>query len=168
MSSDQNRLVATHKWLSLYSGFRDEPYIQCGDGVMCVPLTAEADVLFISEPTIYDHLPKLTLPAGAVDEGEAIAVAANREMQEEIGYKAERIEQLHSFRPLGRHGDTLLHVFLARDLTPSRLEGDEPYELPITRIPLSRFEQLLAANELSDSTVIAALYMTRDYIRQHS
>lgn len=168
MSTDhQNRLIATHKWLSLYCGFRDEPFIQCSDGVMIVPITTEGDILFISEPAIYDHLPKLILPSGAVDEGETPALAANREMQEEIGYRAERIELLHAFRPLARHGNTSLHAFLARDLTPSRLQGDEPYELPITRVPLNSFEPLLSTGALVDSTVIAALYMAREHIRRH-
>lgn len=166
MAESQTSLIASHRWLSLYEGFRGEPFIRSNDGVVVVPVNDKGEVLFISEPTIFDQQPVLFLPAGSVDRNETPAVAANRELQEEIGYRAERLDFLHIFHPLARHAEWKAHAFLGRNLFPSKLDGDEPYELPITYIPLSNFEQLLVEGKLHDSTIIAALYMARSFLNR--
>jgi ADP-ribose diphosphatase len=160
----QTSLIASHRWLSLYKGFRDEPFIRSNDGVVVIPLNDKDEVLFIREPTIFDQQPVLFLPAGTVDRNETPQHAANRELQEEIGFRAERLDFLHSFYPLARHADWKAYAFLGRNLIPSKLDGDESYELPITSIPLNNFERLLANGQLRDSTIIAALYMARSFI----
>ena len=56
------------------------------------------------------------------------------------------------------------YVFLARDLSPSRLPGDESYAIGIERVPLAAFEPLLAAGRLLDARVIAALFLARRFL----
>ncbi len=63
-------------------------------------------------------------------------------------------------REIGRGGFGF--VYLARDLTPSRLEGDEGYDIRVERVPLAEFERLIAAGRLHDARVIAALYLARE------
>jgi ADP-ribose diphosphatase len=164
IEDQQTSLIARHRWLSLHKGFHDEPFIRASDGVCIVPVNDAGEVLFISEPTIFNQQPVLFLPAGAVDTNEIPHEAANRELQEEIGFKSERLDFLHCFSPLSRHADWRAYTFLARDLIPSKLIGDKPYELPIIRIPLNGFEQLIRNGQLSDSTIIAALYMAQRFI----
>ena len=162
-----NKVLAHHIWMSLNSGYRNEPFISASDGVMIVPVNAAGEVLFIHEPTIYSAQPVLFLPGGAVDEGENPLEAANREMQEEIGYGAARLELLHEFHPLARHAHMRIFAVLARELSESRLLGDEPYHIPIFPYPLRDFERLLTdqdGGQLHDSTAIAALYMARSRI----
>lgn len=168
MADQKEGFVATHRWLSLWRGYRDEPYLTSSDGVSIVPLNQAGEVLLISEPTVFDKQPALTLPSGAVEEGEAPEISANRELQEEIGYRAERLDLLHCLYPLRRHGNWRVYVYLARDLRESRLIGDEGYDLPLIRIPLANFEQLFADNQLQDATTIAALYMARSLIASQS
>lgn len=161
-----NRLIAYHKWLSLWVGHRDEPYVASSPGVFMVPLTETGEVLFIIERSVPRDEAILFLPGGALDEGESAAQSANRELQEEIGLRADRMDFLGVLHPLGKHALWDIHLFLGRDLAPSRLDGDEEYEILIERAPLAHFERLIAAGRLRDSTVIAALYMTRALLRQ--
>lgn len=168
MADAPNRFVARHKWLSLYVGYRDEPYVECSPGVMMVPLTEAGDVLCIIERTVPLDAPLLALPGGALDDGESPADSANREMQEEAGYRAGRVYFLGKLTPLGKHALWDIHLFLGRDLIPSRLEGDEGYEMGIERVPLARFETLIAAGRLADSTVIAALFMARHFLEREA
>src|SRR5690349_9966779 len=99
----KDNLIARHLWMSLHSGFRNEPFMRASDGVMIVPVNQTGDVLLISEPTIFNAQPVLFLPGGGLDEGENPLDAANREMQEEIGYRAGRLDLLHCFYPMARH-----------------------------------------------------------------
>ena len=153
-------LLFPNRWLSLYEG-PGGPYIATGNAVMCVPVTAGGNVLFILEPNAYDGQYNLYLPAGRVEPDEDYAAAANRELQEEAGVKAARIEPLATLRPWFKYLDSTLTVFLARDLTLSKLEGDEAYTIETEEIPLAEFETHIAAGRLTDSSVIAALYLAR-------
>ena len=158
------QIVGRYKWLELRIGPLDEPYVSTNDGVLMVPLDAESQVLFINEPAVTHGKPVLTLPGGAVDDGEDAAVSANRELQEEIGCRAGRMDYLGELHPLARHGLWKIHVFLARDLVPSRLVGDEQHAIEIERKALAGFEELIAARRLNDSTAIAALFLTRSLL----
>jgi ADP-ribose diphosphatase len=164
-----NKVLAHHIWMSLNSGYRNEPFMSASDGVMVVPVNAAGEVLFIHEPTIFSGQPVMFLPGGAVDEGESPVEAANREMQEEIGFRAARLELLYEFHPLARHAQMRIFAVLARELSESRLVGDEPYQIPIMPYPLKNFERLLSdGGQQCDSTVIAALYMARTRILKES
>ena len=156
-------LVGKHRWLSIHRGYRDEPFVRSSDGVVIVPINAAGEVLFIIEPTQFDNNPVLTLPAGAPQD-DTPAEAANRELQEEIGFRAERLEFLHEFRPLARHGDWRVYAYLARDLVESRLPGDEPYEIKLMPMPLERIDFLIRSGQLRDSTVIAAVLLARQIL----
>jgi 8-oxo-dGTP pyrophosphatase MutT (NUDIX family) len=149
-----------NRWLSVYEGDAG-PYVESGDGVMCVPVTAEGNVLFILEPNAYNGEFSLYLAAGKVEDGEDFAECANRELQEEAGVKAGRLELLATVRPWFKYLDSKLTVFLARDLLPSKLDGDEGYAIEISYLPLATFEEQIAAGRLVDSSVIAALYLAR-------
>lgn len=164
VANQKERFVAGHRWLSLWRGYRDEPYLVSSDGVSVVAVNQAGEVLLINEPTVFDKQSVLMLPGGSVEEGEAPEISANRELQEEIGYQATRLDLLHCLYPLRRHGNWRVYIYLARDLRESALVGDEGYDLPLTRVPLANFEQLLASNQLQDATTIAALYMARSFI----
>lgn len=57
-----------------------------------------------------------------------------------------------------------MFVFLARELTPSRLVGDETHAITEFRIELGSLKHLCRTGELQDACAIAALYLTLDYL----
>src|ERR1039458_5679745 len=65
------------------------------------------------------------LPGGLVDEDEEPAKAAGRELEEETGYRAGRVEQLIAFQPRAGAVDGELFAFVGRD--PERI--GEPTEV---------------------------------------
>jgi 8-oxo-dGTP pyrophosphatase MutT (NUDIX family) len=156
-------LVGRHRWLSLHRGYRDEPFLRSSDGVIIVPVNAAGEILFITEPTQFDNSPVLTLPAGAA-EADTPGESANLELQEEIGFRAQRLEFLHEFRPLARHADWRIYAFLARDLVESSLPRDEPYEIVVTPVPMMNVDFLIRSGQLRDSTAIAAIFLARQIL----
>lgn len=154
------KLLFPNRWLSLYESDHG-PYVASEDGVMTVPVTADGNVLFILERNAYDGEFSLYLAAGKIEDGEDLAECANRELQEEAGVKAGRMEILATVRPWFKYLDSKLTIFLARDLVPSKLDGDESYPIEISYLPLANFEEQIAAGRLVDCSVIAALYLAR-------
>lgn len=104
--------------------------------------------------------PVLFLPSGGIEAGEDAAAAANREMQEEIGMKANRITPLGRIRPWSKYLSASVYLYLMRDLVPSKLVGDEVI-LGEKHLPFVSFEQYIASGELMDASVTTALFLAK-------
>jgi ADP-ribose diphosphatase len=148
-------------WFSIVTTAAGEEVVQAADEALVVPLTAEGEVLLSLEPSAAFGESTLILPGGIVEASELPAAAANRELQEEIGFKAGRLDFLGELRPFSKYLTVRSFVYLARNLIQSKLAGDEDYEVGIERVPLSDFETLISNGHLHDARVIAALYMAR-------
>jgi 8-oxo-dGDP phosphatase len=80
------------------------------------------------------------LPGGDVDEGEEPGAAAARELEEQTGYRAGRLEHLVTFQPVAEVVDAERVVFVGRDVQrvgePVSLEGVERVEwVPLESVP---------------------------------
>lgn len=150
------------KWFFLEKDHQGDEYVRpAGDEVLIVALTPSGDVILSREPSPAFGESVLILPGGSVEDTETHETTANRELQEEIGYKAGRLDFLGEIRPWAKYLQLRSFVYLARDLTVSQLDGDEGYEIGVVRVPLAEFEERISAGELRDARTIAALYMTR-------
>jgi ADP-ribose pyrophosphatase len=99
------------------------------------------------------------IPAGRLDPGESPADCARRELLEETGCTAERVEPLTTIFTTPGFTDERIHLFLAAGLTHGehRREVDEFIELET--LTLSRALELVRAGEISDAkTVVGLLY----------
>jgi len=132
------------------------------DTAMIVPVTQNQEVIFIRE--YFGAISKyaLSLPKGSIDKGSDALQTANKELQEEIGYKAKRLDKLGVLTMSPGYLSQKTHVFLARDLMESKLDGDELEELEIISYPFDRFEELITQGELTEARTIAALYLARN------
>jgi ADP-ribose diphosphatase len=153
------------RWFSVATTTAGEEVVLAADEALIVPLTSKGEVLLTLEPSAAFGEPTLVLPGGVVEAGEPPVETANRELQEEIGYKAERLDFLGELRPFSKYLTVRSFVFLARDLIPSKLAGDEDYQVGIERVLLSDFESLIANGRLHDARVIAALYMAQSFMQ---
>lgn len=96
------------------------------------------------------------LPGGLIDEGEEPVEAAVRELEEETGYRAGRVEHLVTFQPMVGMVDSEHVVFAGR--SPERVA--EPVEVNEGRmewVPLSSVPGLISAGEIWNSGVLVAL-----------
>ena len=99
------------------------------------------------------------IPAGRLDAGESPADCAARELKEETGCTAERIEPLFSMFTTPGFTDETIHVFMATGLThgQSAREADEFAEVVIMR--LAKALELIRDGAIPDGkTALALLY----------
>lgn len=86
---------------------------------------------------------------------EEILSAANRELQEEIGYKAEFLEHVTSFY-ISNHVDWVFHVVVAKNLTESSLEGDEHEFVEPKKVSFEEAEKILLKDQVPSGQTIVA------------
>lgn len=126
--------------------------------VMIIPILGD-NFLFIREYAAAINNYSLTFPKGKIDDGESILVAANRELQEEIGYKANKIRQIFSLNLAPGYMDHKTYIILAENLVPSKLNGDEPEDLEVIKYNKNNLSNLLFESNNIDSRALASLYI---------
>lgn len=102
----------------------------------------------------------LEIPAGKLDQpGEDLVVAAGRELEEEIGFRAASFEPLTSFWTTPGFSDERMWLYLATDMTavPTRPHGAEEVVAEIVRVPISDLARMLADDEFDDAKTIIGL-----------
>ncbi len=132
--------------------------------VMMVPINEHGEVLLIREygAGLEDYT--LTLPKGAVDLGESIEQAANRELKEEVGQGAKQLHHLKKLSLSPSYMKSAIDVLVATDLYPETLVGDEPEPLEVVTWPLHNISELVSRADVTEGRAIAALYMARDWL----
>ena len=131
--------------------------IRFGGAVSVVPVVGDEVVLIRQYRTPLDR-PLLELPAGKLDiPGEDRKTAAARELEEEVGYTAGRLEQVAHFYTSPGFTDEEMTVFIATDLTPTESNplGAEEIAAEIVRIPIADIPAMLG--EIEDSKTLVGL-----------
>lgn len=132
--------------------------------VLIVPLLDDNTVLLVREygAGIEDY--HLALPKGAIDQGEALLDAANRELKEEVGYGARKLQFLKKIALSPSYMEHGINVVVAWDLYPEQLVGDEPEPIEVVPYPLSDLMQLISRADVCEGRSIAALFMVREWL----
>ncbi len=132
--------------------------------VLVVPVLEDDTILLIREYAAGVDRYELALPKGRIEQGEAILEAANREIMEEIGYAAHKLNHLTSLSLAPGYLGHYTHVVLAQDLYPQKREGDEPEEIEVVPWKLTHLNELLLEDEFTEARSMAALFLTRELL----
>ena len=127
--------------------------------VVVVPIDSNGDMVMVRQFRYPVGETLLEAPAGNMEDGELPEECAQRELQEEIGYRAESLERLGSFWMSPGYCTELMHAFVARGLSPSTLDPDDDENIEVVRKPLSEARALIERGEVRDAKTIAALLM---------
>lgn len=134
--------------------------------VIVVPMQDADTALLVREYACGLHRYELGLVKGRIDEGETALQAANRELKEEIGFGARKLEVV---RPLSLAPTYMAHLtwlVLAEDLFPEKLVGDEPEPLEVVPWRLDQLDQLMLREDCSEGRSLAGLFIAREYLAQ--
>ena len=101
----------------------------------------------------------LELPAGTLNEKEQPEEGAARELEEELGVVAGKLEKLCEFFVSPGFCEEKMWLYLATDLkeTKQRLEEDELIE--VVRLPIDRALQMITDGEIEDAKTIIGLLL---------
>ncbi len=132
-------------------------YIHYPGAAIVLPVLADRSIVLIRNWrfAVEEHL--YELPAGCLEEGEDPTVCATRELTEETGYTAGRLEKLGSFYTGPGISDEFIHAYLATGLTdgPQALERYEEITVEIRRDDEVR--RMVADGTIRDAKTISTL-----------
>ncbi len=125
--------------------------------VAVVALDADKNVILVRQYRHPVERELLEVPAGGVDPGEEPRDAALRELEEETGYHAGKLERIGGVFAAPGYSTEFMHLFFAYDLVPgsSRVEEDEIIE--VLSVPLKRIRGLIQSGEICDGKSVIGL-----------
>jgi ADP-ribose pyrophosphatase len=99
------------------------------------------------------------LPAGRLDPGESAEAGARRELEEEAGLAARRLEPMSVFFTTPGFCDETMHVFRATELTavPPRPEADE--RLEVRTCSLEEAREMIRRGDVREGKSLVALLL---------
>jgi ADP-ribose pyrophosphatase len=100
----------------------------------------------------------LEIPAGKLDgDKETTESAAARELEEETGYRCDRLEYLISLNTTVAFCDEAIDVFLARNLVKTHQHLDEDEEINVELWSVDDLKKKIFAGEITDAKTVAAI-----------
>ncbi|MEJ2240643.1 MAG: NUDIX hydrolase [Candidatus Bathyarchaeota archaeon] len=110
----------------------------------------------------------LEIPSGHVEDHESPEEAAFRELEEESGYKADKIMKIGYFYPLSRSTQRA-HLFFASSLTKVKQKLEETEQIKVKLLPIEKVKKMLLAGKITHPPTIIALqnYLLKELLEKY-
>ena len=133
--------------------------VEHANAVVIVPIDDDDNVILVRQYRYPVEEALLEAPAGIIEDSELPDDCAQRELQEETGYRSGDMRSLGGFWSSPGFCTEYMYAYVAKDLTPSKLEADDDENIQVEKIPLSQIAELIRSGEIKDAKTIAALLM---------
>ncbi len=101
----------------------------------------------------------LEAPAGTLNPGEDPETGAARELEEELGFVADRLEKLSEFFISPGFLEEKMWLYLATDLTQTEARLEEDEILKVVRLPFSQALSMITTGEIEDAKTIIGIML---------
>jgi 8-oxo-dGTP pyrophosphatase MutT (NUDIX family) len=140
--------------------------IEHGGSVIIVPIDDDGNMLFVRQYRHAAGVDLLELPAGTRDNDEPFEDCATREIREETGMEAGKLQKIGEFYLAPGYSTEFMAVYLATDLKYNPLEADDDEFLELEKIPTQKAFEMAERGEVPDAKSLAALLLVRSYLKQ--
>ncbi len=128
-------------------------------GAVVLPLLDDGRIVLVYQYRYPMNQYLYELPAGKLEPNEPPEICASRELEEETGYTAGRLEKLIVIYTSPGFCTEKLHIFLARDLRNGKQNLEEGENgLTLKFVPMNEAFQMVKRNEIVDAKTIAGLF----------
>ncbi len=140
--------------------------VEHNGSVIIIPIDADDNMLFVRQYRHAAGKDLLELPAGTRDGSEAYEDCAAREIREETGMAAGRLERIGDFYLAPGYSTEFMAVFLATELRHDPLEADDDEFLQVEKISVRDAIQMAERGEMPDAKSLAALFLARPHLKR--
>lgn len=132
--------------------------------VAIVALTGEENIVLIRQFRKAVEKPLLEIPAGKIEKNEEPLKAAIRELKEETGYLADRMEYLTEIYTSPGFSDEKITLFFAKNLTEGETEFDSGENIDTEIYSLDACVEKIRTGEITDAKTIAGILAVKQFI----
>lgn len=127
------------------------------------PLTADPEILLIRQYRYAAEGYLYEVPAGRLDAGEKPDQCAHRELTEETGYTAAKVDHLFTMYTTPGFTDEKIHLFLATGLTSGEAHREADEFVELAPMKLSQALDLIEKGQIQDAKTALALFYTASF-----
>jgi ADP-ribose diphosphatase len=141
--------------------------IEHGGSVVLVPVDEDGNLLLVRQ---YRHAAKqdlLELPAGTRNGEEPFEECAAREIREETGMEAGKLQKVGDFYLAPGYSTEFMAVFLATELRHNPLETDFDEFLQVEKIPVQKAIELFQSGKILDAKSLAAWLLATPHLEKY-
>lgn len=131
--------------------------IRHNGGVGIIAVKEDGKILFVEQFRKAIDKKIFEIPAGKLELGEDPKECALRELEEETGYKARKIEFLGKIVMAPGFADEYIHLFYANDLYKGIKGGDRDEFINLYEFDLNEVNQMILNGEIFDSKTISGM-----------
>jgi len=135
----------------------DRDFVHHSGAVVVLPVLADGSIVMIRNYRFAVGETLWELPAGLLETGENQADCAGRELIEETGFKAGKIEKLGQFYTCPGIADENMHAFLATDLMPGEQDLETYEQITVEILSEQKVRDMLLDGTIHDGKTIATL-----------
>jgi ADP-ribose pyrophosphatase len=164
------RQIYRNEWISVREDIVELPngqrtiygVVTCSECVGVLPFLDPHTVLMVKQYRYVANRVTWEMPTGGMYPGEAREEAAQRELAEEIGYRAGKLTWLNTFDTSKSVVDETAHLFLGEHLIRAQAPPDDTEFIEVRPFPFSEVLQMVLRGEITDGmTIIAVLHAAR-------
>lgn len=131
-----------------------------------IPLNENGELYMVRQYRKPIERMSLEIPAGKLDNGEDPGICAARELKEETGLSAEKLEHLVSVHTTPGFCNEILHIYLATGLKEGEQCADEDEFITSEKIPVNELVNMVMSGEITDAKSIIGILMADRIIRK--
>ena len=139
-------------------GTGQREYILHPGAAAILPILDTGEIILVEQ---YRHAVKqvfLEVPAGKKDRGEAPELTAARELEEETGYRAQKMEFMTVIHPVIGYADEAIYLYKATGLVPGPQKLDPGEFLEIKKFTSAELKEKVKKGEITDVKTLTCLF----------
>lgn len=135
-------------------------------GVGIIPITADGQVVLVRQYRKAVNKELLEIPAGKNEVNEEPRETAIRELKEETGYTAEKLEYLMEFYTSPGYCNEKIYLFLASGLIEGEQLPDDGEFCEVVKYGIDELIKMVDRGEIIDSKTIIGINLAKEYLNR--
>jgi ADP-ribose pyrophosphatase len=126
-----------------------------------IPFVTDKEILMVRQYRYALGRETLEIPAGKLDPGESPEQCVRRELLEETGYEARRIEWVYTYAPALGYSNELIHIYSGHELSKIDTVLDEREIASVEKISLDRLKTMIKERLILDGKTLLGLSLLK-------
>jgi len=126
------------------------------DVVVVVPFLDEKRLVMIRQYRYPLDKVMIEFPAGHVEKSESPLATARRELAEETGYRAEKVEHVYDYHPSVSKSRQTVHVYRATGLKNGKTDHDGTEDIRVEIVNIGKLEKMIAERKVENAGTLVA------------